>query len=153
MGKLFEPDELHAVARAAVGLGREAACAQIAAELVRRYPGHVRDDVPWVFNNAGGAMGQIKILHISLTEYLLLFGTQLFQRARRVFRFDARLQLFVGVILRLRDDVFERIGGNSSLRVTKPVDQSSPRDHRRRPGRFPDIRHGFRGTRNRLKNG
>lgn len=74
-GKLFNPDVLHAIAKAAVGLDRHVACNQIVADLKRKYPEHIHDDLPWIFNNAGGAMGQMKILHVSLSEYIILFGT------------------------------------------------------------------------------
>ena len=72
---VFEPDELHEIAKRAVGLERKEACNQIVAELKEKYQGHIRTDLPWIFNNAGGAMGAMKLMHLSLSEYIILFGS------------------------------------------------------------------------------
>ncbi|KAG7259697.1 hypothetical protein CRUP_017075, partial [Coryphaenoides rupestris] len=43
------------------------------------YPGHILpdEDLQWVFVNAGGWMGSMCLLHASISEYVLLFGTAL----------------------------------------------------------------------------
>ncbi len=75
MGYIFEPADLHAVARRAVGKPMKEMVAQIGAELEERYPGHIEKKREWIFNNAGGAMGQMLIFHASLSEYLIIFGS------------------------------------------------------------------------------
>lgn len=76
MAYIFNPEELHEIAKLGIGQkSREAAFALIGSELQKRYPTHISLDTPWLFNNAGGAMGQIKLLHCSLSEYILIFGT------------------------------------------------------------------------------
>ena len=46
-------------------------------EFRRKYPGHILpdQDIQWIFMNAGGWMGAMCLLHASLTEYVLFFGT------------------------------------------------------------------------------
>jgi C-8 sterol isomerase len=44
-------------------------------ELVARYPGLIDPQPEWIFNNAGGAMGTLAILHASVREYVIFFGT------------------------------------------------------------------------------
>lgn len=76
MAYLFEPAELHDIVRTALTSKPCAAVlASVEEQLATRYPKHIERANPWIFNNAGGAMGQIKILHASLSEYILIFGT------------------------------------------------------------------------------
>jgi len=46
-------------------------------DFLKQYPGHVLspESSPWLFMNAGGWMGAMRILHASVTEYVILFGT------------------------------------------------------------------------------
>jgi C-8 sterol isomerase len=75
MGHLFDPAVLHAIARDVLHLPLDEKVERIRAELAARFPGHIRPKVEWVFNNAGGAMGQMCVLHASITEYVIVFGT------------------------------------------------------------------------------
>jgi C-8 sterol isomerase len=74
---LFEPRVLRRIAKEAAALSGSVKekHAYIIQELAKTYPGHIRTQQSWVFNNAGGAMGQMTLLHGSLREYLILFGT------------------------------------------------------------------------------
>ncbi|KAJ6510609.1 ERG2/sigma1 receptor-like protein [Mycena sanguinolenta] len=81
---VFDPASLNALAQSAI-----ASCPNdtagmiqhIVTNLTSTYPSsQVKinvDSSEWLFNNAGGAMGALYIVHASLTEYLLIFGTPL----------------------------------------------------------------------------
>ena len=76
MGYVFDPEVLGELAKLGVDKPPEQAFDAITAGLAERYPGHIYDGPRrWVMNNAGGAMGQLTLLHASLKEYLILFGT------------------------------------------------------------------------------
>jgi C-8 sterol isomerase len=75
MRHLFDPAQLHAAARAAVGLPHRDMVQTVAAELDRMYPGHIEQTEDWVMSLAGGATGVMTVLHCSLSEYLIIFGT------------------------------------------------------------------------------
>ncbi|KAJ7764894.1 ERG2/sigma1 receptor-like protein, partial [Mycena metata] len=81
---VFDPAEINALAQAAIAVSpndTSGMIQHILANLTRTYPStQVRlnpDSNEWVFNNAGGAMGALYIIHASLTEYLFIFGTPL----------------------------------------------------------------------------
>jgi C-8 sterol isomerase len=75
VGHVFDPDVLHLVAREALPLPLDEKVERIRALLSERYRGHIRDRVDWVFNVAGGALGQMCVLHASITEYVIVFGS------------------------------------------------------------------------------
>lgn len=75
MAYLFDTQVLHDIIRSALPLPTEAKAQHIRDELERRYPGHIAPRIEWIFNIAGGAMGHMAVLHASLTEYILVFGS------------------------------------------------------------------------------
>ena len=77
MGYIFDPDVFQAVAKEAVAKGIPLAemIEFITEELDKKYPGHIQKTQNWFFNNAGGAMGHMTLLHASITEYVIIFGS------------------------------------------------------------------------------
>ncbi|KFH47669.1 C-8 sterol isomerase-like protein [Hapsidospora chrysogenum ATCC 11550] len=75
---IFETDHLHDLSKRGIekhGNNTRGVVEYIVAELSERNPAHVNLEEDWVFNNAGGAMGAMYIIHASVTEYLIIFGT------------------------------------------------------------------------------
>lgn len=76
---VFELDhlaDLHKRSLENHGNDTRAAVKYIVDELSAKLPPHVVNvEEDWVFNNAGGAMGAMYIIHASVTEYLIVFGT------------------------------------------------------------------------------
>jgi len=65
---LFEPAHLHDLAKRSIasnGNDTRAIVRDIVAELRERVPAHVSKTEDWFFNNAGGAMGGVYIIHAS----------------------------------------------------------------------------------------
>jgi C-8 sterol isomerase len=77
VGYIFDPDVLHAVAKGALPLPLNERMERIRADLAARYPGHIQPSLSWVFNVAGGSVGQMAVLHASITEYVIIFGTSI----------------------------------------------------------------------------
>ncbi|KAK8065620.1 C-8 sterol isomerase [Apiospora hydei] len=75
---IFKPDHLADLATrgiAAHGNDTRSIVRYITSELHGMHPTHVNLDEEYIFNNAGGAMGAMYIIHASVTEYLIIFGT------------------------------------------------------------------------------
>jgi C-8 sterol isomerase len=75
---VFDPTELHTLSQSAIaahGNDTRAVVAHIVRHLSKTHPNHVNIEEEWVFNNAGGCMGAMTIIHASITEYLIVFGS------------------------------------------------------------------------------
>ncbi|NUP11149.1 MAG: hypothetical protein HOW73_34320 [Polyangiaceae bacterium] len=77
MTYVFDQNVLHDVAKESVasGLNLRGKVNLMRERLDVLYPGQINLKDDWVFNVAGGAMGQMTVLHASLVEYLIVFGT------------------------------------------------------------------------------
>ncbi|KIK07674.1 hypothetical protein K443DRAFT_673253 [Laccaria amethystina LaAM-08-1] len=81
---VFDPTTLHQLAQSAIASSPNSTSGMIQhilTNLTLTHPStQIRlnsDASEWVFNNAGGAMGAMYIIHASITEYLIIFGTPL----------------------------------------------------------------------------
>jgi deazaflavin-dependent oxidoreductase (nitroreductase family) len=73
---VFDPVVIHEISKKHLGVQPlEQMFANITTELAEHYPGAIDPSQPWVYNNAGGVMLQMKLYHASLTEYLMIWGT------------------------------------------------------------------------------
>ena len=77
MSYAFDPEILHQIAIDSIGKNESIRplIDKTITELSIRYPRHINPSPEWVFNNAGGAMGVFAVLHASVTEYVIIFGT------------------------------------------------------------------------------
>ncbi|PFH50344.1 hypothetical protein AMATHDRAFT_61271 [Amanita thiersii Skay4041] len=83
---VLDPQFLHELAQSAVEsaptpTSTDYMIQHIVTNLTETYPSSLirlnPDSSEWVLNNAGGAMGAMYIIHASITEYLIIFGTPL----------------------------------------------------------------------------
>ncbi|KAL2825258.1 ERG2/sigma1 receptor-like protein [Aspergillus pseudoustus] len=76
---IFDPAHLHDLSQRAItahGEDTRSIVQFIVSELSEKVgTTNLNFEEEWVFNNAGGAMGAMYIIHASITEYLIIFGT------------------------------------------------------------------------------
>lgn len=78
---IFDPVELQEIVSVTLkeneGANNTVIVSSLGKHLSARYGDYIKDINfdDWCFSNAGGAMGTFFILHASLTEYLIVFGT------------------------------------------------------------------------------
>lgn len=83
---VYDPTVLHetarkGISRATASYGPNPPADVVVHEVIQavleRYPKTTRYTGNWFWNNAGGAMGSMTVLHCSFSEYLIIFGTPL----------------------------------------------------------------------------
>jgi|SRR5215471_3232969 len=75
MAYIFDPSDLHRIAKQAIGLPHKEMVRLIIDQLAKAYPEHIEQRENWILSLAGSAMGIMTILHGSLSEYVIIFGT------------------------------------------------------------------------------
>jgi len=75
MGYIFDPAKLQSLAGKHIGQSHEEMVAAIISDLAKAYPGHIEMKQDWILSICGGVMGIMTVMHASLTEYVLIYGT------------------------------------------------------------------------------
>jgi C-8 sterol isomerase len=123
MAYVFDPEKLAAVAKQAVGLPHDEMCRVVIEGLAREYPRHVTTEQDWLFNLAAGATGVMTVLHASLSEYIIIFGTAIgtegFSGRYKIEIYDWVLngEMWTYTEDRIAEKVVTRIGERAHLRA------------------------------------
>lgn len=76
MTHVFDSKTLHHLCQNALVPGDSTqTLAEVMGTLQSHYGDHIASTEPWVYTMLGGMVGVMKVLHCSLTEYVVLFGT------------------------------------------------------------------------------
>ena len=119
MSYVFDPVVLKECAARGIGLPREEAFDAVTAAVAENYPDHVysgpRD---WIYNNAGGAKGVLTLLHGSLCEYVILFGSDIGTHGHSgIYRTEVYDWLFAG-------EMWCQEGQDTERRIYRPGSQA-----------------------------
>lgn len=71
----LDPDLIGPIAGEVANLPRAEMLSGLVTRLKVPYGDHIASDPEWIFNLNGGATGAMALLHASLNEYLVVFGT------------------------------------------------------------------------------
>jgi C-8 sterol isomerase len=116
MSYIFDPDVLQGIVNNVIGQPIDVMISNIKDELDARYPKAILKHNDWIFNNAGGAMGQMLVLHASITEYVMIFGSPIGTEGHSG-RFYAEDFFFI-----LEGEQWAYAEGDLTRRVYKPGD-------------------------------
>jgi hypothetical protein len=75
MSYVFDVQTIHDIVKHRAGLPHEEMTAFIIEDLAKAYPRHIETRQNWIFSLAAGAVGIMNIVHGSLSEHLLFFGS------------------------------------------------------------------------------
>ncbi len=115
MGYAFDPNELEEIVNRHTSKPLQEAFDAITQDLATAYPGRIETGPrKWVFNNAGGAMGQMTLLHGSLSEYIIFFGTPIGTEGHSG-RYPTRVWDFM-----IKGEVWTYLEGRFDKIVSKP---------------------------------
>ncbi len=134
MAYIFDPEVLHGCAQQGVGApDMEQAFDRVCDAVVARYPEHVYDGPRrWIFNNAGGAMGQLTLMHASLSEYIILFGSAIGTEGHSG-RYAAEVHDFM-----IAGDMWCYLEGETEKTVYRPGDWAVLGSGKTKAYRLPD---------------